>query len=441
MQLKASIDYLRRIPFVRDVMALQVGNAVGLANGLLTSVLYLRLLGQDSYGTYAVVLAFTATFTTVVNWGQAAALSTFFAEQYGRRNQDGMAHVLGYYAIMTAFSGCLIGLMMLAAPPLAIALYSDTTVVPLARLSFAVIFLNAIPGVLFAVLQTVREVKTMTFIDQSINALHLAVSSILLLLGYGVASIFVSRIILLLLLLPLLVILYRRLAAKYGLPPMRSVFAVRLRNMREYFVQGFWIGIDKNIGNLYPNLFFTIISTVAPRSTVGIARIAFQLSGLPRMLLLNAANQMAGTVLPTIAGRGHAVLRQTCARLLKHALFFHAVLSLGTIVVLPVAIVLLYGHKNSAVITPTLLLTLISILSALNVNNTPILRLFRKTWVSTLWSAGSIAISSLLLWALLRAQPPLTALIAATLAYYVVNQGITLYIYVILLQRQPPGSS
>lgn len=431
--MRAILRYLLGIPFVRDVLTLQAGGVIGIGISLLTSILYARLLGLERYGTYAIVLAFTGTIGIVVNWGQGSSMTTFFAEEYGKKNREGMANVLAYFWTLTLVTGILTFILAWASPLLAKHMYGSADIGSLAVLSFIVLFLNAIPTWFFAILQTVREIKLLTILDQSTSALHLGLSAFLLLQGYGIASIFLSKIALLLLSFPVFLLLYKRLELIYVLPRLRDIVITKFHAFSMYLMQGLWIGLDKNIGNLYPNIFFVVASTVATPATIGIARIAFQLAGMPRMFLLSHVNQLAVTVLATVSARGIPVLRQTCVRLLKHALFFHAALSFAALIVTPIAIPLLFGHQYSAAIPMALWLILITILSAFNVNNTPLLRLFRKTYVSTFGSGLSIACSTGMLYGMRDSLDTLSALILATFIYFLVNQIISVYIYLVLL--------
>ncbi len=427
------LRYLLSIPFVRDVLTLQTGGFIGIGINLLTSIVYARLLGLDRYGIYAIVLAFTGTIGIVVNWGQGASMTTFFAEEYGKKHREGMANVLAYFWSLTFITGILTLVLAWLSPLITGHMYGNTEIGKLAQLSFIMLILNAVPTCFFAILQTVREIRLLTILDQATSALHLGFSSFLLFSGYGIASIFLSKIVLLLLSFPIFLIIYKKIARQYELPHIGEVLRARMKAFNVYLLQGLWIGLDKNIGNLYPNVFFVVMSTVTTPATIGIARIAFQLSAMPRMFLLSQVNQLAVTVLATVSARGIPVLRQTCVKLLKHALFFHALLSFAALIATPIAIPLLFGQEYAAAVPMSLWLILITIMSALNVNNTPLLRLFRQTYVSTIGSAMSILLSTGTLSLLLKTMGASTALIAATFVYFVVNQAISAYIYGILL--------
>ena len=431
--MKRRLQYLSRIPFVRDVATMQAGSAVAIGLNLLSSILYTRFLGPVGYGVYAVVLAFTGTFSIAVNWGQGSSATTFFAEQYGKKDVKGMAGVLSYFLIMTVGMAALLLILIAFSPAIAEALYHDASIGRIARISFLIILLSAAPTVFFAILQTVREIRTLAVLEQGSAFTALLLSALFLLGGGGVAGVLLAQALVNLLQIPLFLFLYGRLRQRYVLPGFRDIIHPSLTHFREYFVQGLWIGLDKNIGNLYPNVLFFVMSVAVSPAMVGLARISFTVSNVPRRVLLAPANQLATTVLPTVSARGNRVLRQTCVRLLKHALLFHALLSFGAAAVLPFAIHLFYGAAFDGAIVPAIWLTLIGILAALNVNNTPLLRLLRKTWLSTVWSATTILIACGAQWMLLSFLPPLTAFVAAAGLTFVLNQGITAYVYFRLL--------
>jgi|GEM_PF-703916 len=437
---RSIVSSLTAVPFVRDLLALNIGSVVNLGITLASSIVYARILGISGYGLYAVILAFAGTISAIVNWGQHGALVTFLAEQYGKKSKSGMGYVLSYYISVSVITGILILLVAWWAPAITMRLYGDATIGVVARLALISMMLNPISGLFLGVMQTVREIKLLTVLEQGSALVYLIVSSTLLLMGYGVASLFVSKIAIAILSVPVFLWYYRMLAKKYPLPTFRQFFRLSWKPWKEYVSQGGLIGVDKSVNNLFPNIFFVVLRTASNDATVGIARIVFQIGAVPYLILVNQALRMAGSVLPTVAQAGQDVLRRTAVKLLKHTLFFHTLISLGCLVAAPICILFFYGRDYAPTIEPSLWLILISILTALNVNNVPLLRLMRKTYVSSVLTIVSLVLSYGALHLFLKHFDPITAFLLVTLVFYGLTQSVTFYVYVILLRRKkrPP---
>ncbi len=427
--MRAIIRSLAQVPFVRDLLALQIGGVVAIGINLLTSIVYARVLGLQGYGVYAVVLAYTGTAGILLNWGQISALMTFFAEEYGKKDTKGMGTVLGYYLSVTALTSVLMLAFAWISPLFSSHIYANPQIGSLAQLAFGAMILNTIPAFFYAILQTVREIKLLAVVDQTTSLLQAGVCAAMVLLGKGVAGIFLGVITFQLLALPFYMELYRRLRKRYLLPSLRECFTLRGRKWREYLGQGIWIGIDKNIGNLFPKSFLFILSTFTAPATVGLARIMFQLSGLPDMVLFNQAGQMASSILPTIAQKGRDTLRKNALRLLKHTVFFHTLISIAAAAAMPIVIPLLFSTKYDKAILPAVVLTLISIIPAFGVNDTALLRYFRRTYVSSAINALALLLCCGAFLLLINLVSPLQALIGVTTLFYLCNLSITWYIY------------
>ncbi len=438
MTMPRVIGSLLSMRLVRDILTLQVGAVINIATALIGSIVYARLLGLSGYGQYAIALAFSGTASALFNGGQASALTTFLAEQHGRKSREGMGHVAAYYISMSALTGIILLAVAWYAPVLCAHLYGSTELGVLARLATLIVVLNAISGLFQSLFQTVREMRLYVGMEQGSAVAHLLLSSALLLHGGGVASVFQSKIALQLLSLPVFIVLYRGLHRSHVLPSLGQMLHLDGKSWREYFVQGIWIGIDKNVSNLFPSGLLSILRLWTSDAVVGLARIVFQLAMVPRSLLLNHAMQMSNTVLPALAAGGQTLLRQSAVKLLKHTLFLHTLISIACLVALPPAVLFFYGLPYSDAIVPSLWLILISILPAMSGQNQALFRLLRRTWLSTAVSLLALALSIAVLVACLPLTSSLNAVLLSTLAYYLTQQAATVILYAKLLRHALP---
>lgn len=431
--LSSSLAALRALlhrRFVRDVLTLQAGSVFGTGIAFVKSVLYARLLGIETFGVYALVLAFTGTAGIFVNFGQNQAALTFFAERCARKDRRGMGAVLRYYLLLSSIGACILLCLSLAAPALADMLYDDASVGALARLAFLAAIMGSFDTFFTMQLQAVRAIRTLTVLENCNALLQLLLAVSLLVAGHGVAGIFIGLGISNLVMLYVYATVARRRFRNSDLPTAREA----LRNgesVRPLLKQGLWIAVDKNIGNLFPQSFFFALSLFAAPAIIGIAQLAFKISSLPKILLLPHIVRMSTTVLPAIRARedGPAALHRAWMLMVKHALAFHVLASAGALIVLPPLTLLLYGQAFSGVIRPMIWLLLIQILSALNVGNSPLFRMLGKAHIPALFGIVTLPLQLAAFVGLLHILPPLSAFIGAVLIVYVSNLWLNGYLY------------
>ncbi len=408
--------------FARDVLTLQAGSVLGTGIAFIKSVLFARLLGIEAFGVYATVLAFTGTASIFVNFGQNQAALTFFAERHARADRRGMGAVLKYYLTLSSLGAAILLCLGFAAPALATALYDDASIGPLARLAFLAALAGSFDTFFTIQLQTLRAIRTLTTLENINALLQLLLAGLLLFAGLGIAGIFIGLGVSNVVMLCVYGAVAHRRFRSAGLPTLHESLHNK-EGVRPLLKQGLWIAVDKNIGNLFPQSFFFVLSLFSAPAVVGVAQLAFKISSLPKVLLLPHIVRMGMTVLPTLRARHPHLsdLRKAWAMLVKHALFFHATLSIGSLLALPPLTILFYGWEFRAVIAPSLWLLLIHIISALNVGNSPLYRLLGKAHIPAIFGAVALPLQLLTLFVLLQALPPLQAFVWTVLLVYVSN--------------------
>ena len=429
----AIIDGLLRRRFVRDVLTLQSGSVLQHGISFVKSVLFARLLGLEGFGLYAVVLAFTGTVAIATNFGQNQAALTFLAEEHSKKNRDGIAGVLRYQFTLSLIAVILLALCAWFAPAATSVLYANTnsTLAVASQLGFLYLLSGSFDSIFTNVLQTIRSIRLLTILENVNTLLQLIFASVFLFFGKGVAGIFLGFTISNALMLCIYLVVYHRLKSAHHLPSIQDILRSKTP-MRTYLKQGLWIALDKNIGNLYPKSFFFVLSLVAAPATVGIAQLAFKIGNLPLALFFPHVSRMCMSVLPSIRNEGLAKLRQACAQLVKHALFFHALISFGSLIVLPFLAIALYGYEYAAMINPMLWIILIHIFAALNVANSPLFRMFHKAHIPATFGMIKIPLELLLFFYGLQIFEPLNAFVLILLFDRVVSLWLNGYLYYLL---------
>lgn len=420
--------------FVQNVLTLQIGSIVEMGIGFIKSILFARLLGLEGFGMYAVVLAMTGTFGIFTNLGQNQAALTFFAETYGKKDKKEMLTVMKYFLQLFICAGIILILFAILAPVIAEKLYNSSDISSAARIAFLAMFFGSTHALFRIFLQVTRQIIYMTALENLSLFFQLVFPVTLLWLGYGIQGIFTGILMSHILMFVVYMHSYYITRKHFPIPSLRAA-ATHKKNTLAYIKQGAWIAIDKNIGNLFPQGFFFVMSIVASPSIIGLAQLSFKIASIPRMFLLPHAVRMATTILPKVYAESSNQLRKTCAQLIKHTVFFHALISFGGLIVLPPLALNFYGLEFSAMIPTLMWIILIQIISGLNVANSPLFRMFKKTHIPALWGMVSLPLQLLAFIALLMFLPALQAFTLGILIMYVTNLYLNWYLYTYVLRK------
>ncbi len=388
--LTARVRSFLNVPFVRDVAKMQLGVLVTFACSFAASVLYVRLLGIDQYGRYAVVGAFAGLFSFITNLGQQQTTLTFFSEAYGAKDTRGMATALRYYAMMTGLMWILQVVLLFLYPLLAQMIYGDPSVGRLAQLIAIASIIDPVYNFLLLALQTVRRIALMTVLQNIQTVVQLVVAVALLAMGFGIAGILWSSIVGSVVLGIVALFYYPQLQRQYSLPGLSEAMAAgNDQRLWRYFLDGFWIAVDKNLSKQYPGLFIFVLSLTSPVSVVGLVRLAFRLAELPATFGLGSVSTLASSVIPQLSRTTQ--WRQSVRKLVTHSIALHFGLSLAAAIVIPPLIPLVYGEASRVAAVPFLVILAIHLTFALYVLITPILRLKFKVWMGVVVNALALA--------------------------------------------------
>lgn len=417
--------------FVRDVLTLQVGNVLSMGVGFVKSIMLARVLGVEGFGQYAVVTTVAGTLSIFTNFGQNQAADTFFAEQYSLKNKDGMRTVIKYCFLLTGIAAVILILLAFGATAIMDRFYGLPALGFAAALAFLSAMIAGWEAPFATMMQSVRSIRTLTILE-NIDALLQCVLSIgLVLIGWGILGIFVGQFVTKAIMLATRIVIHRSISMQYELPSLRSSFRSK-GPMLPMMKQGFWIAVDKNVGNLFPQGFLFVMSFFTSAAVVGFAQLAYKIGSLPSTFILPQLARMSTTVLPALRAQGADALRRNCALLLKHALLIHTAASMASLVVIPFFILVFYGSAFSAAITPALWIVIIRIISALNLVNQPLFRLFKKAHLPALWNIVTMPLIMLGMALLMPVIDPLNAFLLAIFAVLALGLWLNVYLYRLL---------
>lgn len=427
---------LRKLPFVRDVLTIQAGSMVLMAAGFVSSIAFARLLGVNDYGVYAVIVAFAGTFSAFFNIGQGQSLYVFFSEAYGRKDRHAQAAVLSNFVTVASVNVILLIVLAAIMPMLSEKFYGSPEIGKFARILCFFQISEIWNSMTLIILQSLRRIRLKVFLEQGANLSYLGLAVVALLFGGKIWALLLTQLAVSLVFLPISLITLKIVARKHGLPGIRETLRIPFTESRQYLAQGLIITADKTIANFFPQGLFFIFSLFSPASFVGIAKIAMQLANVPRNILLPQAGDLSTAAFGKMMAEGTQVVRTNAAKLIKHALAFHALLSLGAAIAFPPVIFWFYGPEFWEAIPLTMWLLLILVTQSLSIASSPILRLKRKTYVS-------IALN-LVTWAIVIAAVALLQDILAPNHLFILSfallqiwpLGLTWYTFKILLKNR-----
>lgn len=435
---RGNIAALWRRPFVRHVFTLQVGSVFARFFGVIKSVVFARLLGIEGFGIYVIAASFVSTFGFFMNLGQAQSLILYLAEEFGNEDRRGMKAVLRYFCIFTLLAAFVILAFAFASPVLVRFFYQENTqpIAGMAVLGFLTALVSLPFSLVSSLLQIVGKIRLMTILENTDLVLQLVLGALFVFMGIGPIGVFLGLFVSNCIMAFLYGMIFFRLRRETGLPGLRESFLSK-EPIGTYILQGFFISLDKNVSNFFPNGLMFLMSLATPPGMVAVARLALSMSDLPGSFLLAHAVRMSQTALPKMKEKGTAFLRSQCALLIKHTLLFHACVVFGGMVVFPFGVILAYGWEYSAVIVPMWWLLLIRLLQPFNIANVSIVRLFRKVHVTTSWNAVRIVLELVCYVLVLQFTEvsPLTALLFTVLAHQLTGLLENGYVYGVLLRK------
>lgn len=418
--MKTYLQNLARIPFVRQVATLQLGQIISIGCGFLSSIFFARLLGVSGYGQYAIVLSFTGIFGFLTNFGQQASTITFFSQAFGKRNKSEEARALHYYVFMTYLTTITLLILFAILPWLATKTYGEDTIGQLARLVIASSIFDPIVVFVLIVLQSVREIRLLAWLENGRIATQVGLSIILLLHTPAVSSVLLGTLLGTAIFAVIALFTYPSIARKYQLPSLsRLLLPVSPMVVWPLMRDGFWIAIDKLVSSQYPNLFMFFLSLVSNESVVGLLRLAFKLANLPISFGIGNIARLANSVLAELAGKG-ANLHKVIDKLISHTAAIYISITVVAAIIIPPLIPVIYGPNFTVARFPFYVILIINLLQIVNVFITPILRIYSKIYLATIANTFGFIVSGILFFALEQVAPVTWAFYVAIGVYHVI---------------------
>jgi O-antigen/teichoic acid export membrane protein len=418
---KAQTISLLRLPFVQNVMRFQVSNVGMLATGVISSILYARLLGVELFGLYTVIAAFAGLLCLVATFGQETTVVTFLSEAVGRGSRKDTTLVISYFVQSALLALVIYALLFLLSPLLSTFFRGNESIGLYARWLILNTALQSTPSLMFTILQIENKITVVAILENVRAMAQVVISTVLLLLHFGVWSLIIGTVTVSIAYVPVCIWLYHRYASPERFPTFRELGAsIGQRGTGMYFRQGLWIAADQMIAsNLYPNLFYTVLGATAPLQVVGLFRLAMRVSHVPVQVIMPSITRLAAVAIPKIASRNRKTLRDACSKLMKGTVLFGTAATIGAAIVATPLIPIVYGKAFAGAIPAFLIIIPFTIISAANVATVPIARIFKRVWLLTLTNAVGLGCAMAAYFVLKIFVSPLVAISIAVLVYHV----------------------
>ena len=436
MGLMRYILNLRRLRFVQDVFTIQLGTSLFMLAGFLASIAYARFLGKEQYGFYAVVLAFAGTVGAFFNIGQGQSLYVFFSEAWNRKDKSAMAAVIANYVQIGIVNMFALGVLCVLMPMLSQHLYHDPTIGNLARIYCVFQMTEIWNGMSLIMLQSLRKIRLKVWLEQSANLLTLGSAVTVLALGGGVRGMLLTQLAVGLIAIPVFLLCVRSHVRETLFPSIRDVLHTPFRQSVTYLKEGLLIIADKMIYNFFPQGIFFILSLFVRPKVIGMLRIALQIANIPRTILLPQAGDLSTVAFAKMKTESVTVIRKNAARLIKHGLALHALLTAGAAALAPFVILKLYGVEFADAIMPTEWLLLILLITSLHLTSSPLMRLYRKLPLSIAIGLLNWICMIAVLFVMLQWTNGIVAFLSVYLVFELVPLLLPVYIYGILLPKE-----
>lgn len=300
--------------------------------GILQSAYVVRTLNVELFGKLVLMQTTWQTLTLLTNFGTNVNGMYRMATSIGSSDEEKAAESLSYLIKGIFLSNVLAGLAAIGVSlflPGYVGLGRET-LVAFSLLGILAVF--STPGICaMAIVQARRRMKLFSgllVISAAINA----ASTVILTYRFGVYGALVASSVASVAAAPFYISFIRRdAAASEGI-----VALLKRKSLRTNFMDGFWMSLDRNIGQFYSILPYHIVNWIYGPSVTGALRIASRLcevSAIPQ----NSITTNAQSLIPVAMARGDA----------KRAwsMFWNNVYLGGAVAVLSTVALLLFGER------------------------------------------------------------------------------------------------
>ena len=347
MNIQERINYFRQHWFVKNLAILQVGNFSNTLIQGLTGIIIARLLQPELFGIYAISFSLAGLLVMVVSFGIQDTGAAIVGGAYAQENHQGTKEAFLFLGRIAFIIAVLSVVAVLVAPTLAEKIYHNSRIGwyagVLVMASFiSNTFLN-FSALAYQVLGKIKQMTLLTFTDQTLRNI-LAV--VLTALGLGVIGAMSGHLLGAGVMLIISIIVWERLRGNHPVfPSIREFFTQTSRaQVRKHISFSAWVALDKNIATLFNLLPILMVALYVSTTEVTYFKISLAYVNLV-LGLMGPISTLLNVELPRMREEDPTILKKNFIRVSMYSLLCSVVLTIGALIISPIALRILYGHS------------------------------------------------------------------------------------------------
>ena len=347
-------------------------------------ILIARVLQPVLFGTYSLAIGLAALAGLLLGVGMQDAVATLVGSAYARNNRDELLEVLAFLLKVTFYAGFLTLLVFVFIPWIADYFYGDSLIGWYSGIVIlGVFFSSSFSAIAQLSLQVSGKIKTLALITFGDQFLRSGFSLLLVFLGFSVLGGVSGQLLGAVFVFIFSVLIWKWLRQNHEIFPSLAELFEKTKNVSisKYFGFSFWVAVDRNMGNLYMALPVVLTGIYVSTGEVAFFKLAFGYLNLV-LSLLGPISVLLNMEFPKIQVEDPARLKKDFIRVSMFGLFISVALTLGAVVVSPLAFRILYGESFMPSISYIFGLVAYGALFGIGVGLGPMWRAINKVKVS-----------------------------------------------------------
>lgn len=382
--LKNKIEYFRQHWFVRNVAVLQIGSFGGTFVQALFGILIARFLQPELFGVYSLAIGLASLTGLLLGAGMQDAVATIASSSYGRGDREEFKNALAFLLKITFYAGLATLGFFIFVPSIAGHFYGNSSIGWYAGIvMLGVFFSSSLNATVQLSLQVVGRIKMLALLIFSDQFLRSGLSLLFVFLGLGVVGGVSGQLAGAVIISVFSFFVWNNLIKHYDvLPALRDLIGRATQvSVKKYLGFTFWVAVDRNLGNVYMALPVVLTGIYVSSEEVAFFKLAFGFVNLA-LSLLGPVSVLLNMEFPKMQIDGGDRLNRNFVKVSLYGMALSTVLTLGVIVVSPLAFRILYGESFMPSVQYVFGLVLYGALFGIGIGLGPMWRAINKVKVS-----------------------------------------------------------
>jgi len=347
MKLKEKLYFFQRSRFVKKTATLQVGSFAGSVIQAGIGIVIARLLQPELFGIYALAFGMASITTLIIGMGIQEAVSSLLGGAYARRDEAEIENILGFMLKLTFFAVLIVIAVTAFLPTVAERLYGDSVIgVYAAIVSIAVVFSSLLFTLTYSSFQVIGKIRSLAVLIVSDQSLRYGLSLVFVIFGLGIVGAVGGQLAGAIAVFILSALLFKGIKKEEAIFPSlnRLVVLAKRAKIKKYFGFTFWVALDRNIGNVFMALPVLLTGIYVTASEVSFFKLAFGYTNLA-LSLLGPISVLLNVEFPKLQMENKKKLTENFKKVSLYGLSLSVLLTIGAIIVSPLAFKILYGEN------------------------------------------------------------------------------------------------